>query len=704
MSLNHVLAGTPVPLAVTFEAAAVVADLSVGGSVAVAGDMKVSGDMTVMGTLNSAEPLIELNKMGASAEAIGVYALRENPPGPDVYTGFVRDEGSGTWYLFDGSATAPPAADLSQLGEMEAKSLVLSSLLNVQGDATVEGNLGAGNVYTGAVVASSVESATLSTSAAAVVVNDSATNQAGIGLYAPITPLAPGPTYYAGLMRQAGDDAKWHLTDGVTIPPPGDLSSSHGSLEVDTLTCRVLNRVDELKVDDPLFEVNAAAVDDSMAVGFYAQQIPAGPVYFTGLVREPASKNWYLIDNSPLEPPNPGAYANQGHLTVGQLDASGLINGAGNVYGDLLLGTGSGNMARFPPGADGTLFQSVGGSPTWFTPSGGGYLPLGGGTMSDDINMGGNSLTSAPFLDNAAGTVEIAPNAAALSISQPGVISAVLGGLSVASTINGAGSASGDLLVGTGANSMATLSPGADGSSLQMSGGAATWVTPSGGGYLPLGGGTMSGPIDLGGNSLTTVGTVDNSGGIQFIGPNALGLSISQLGVTTNVRGGLSVAATVNGAGIGLGDLLVGSGAGSMQRLAPGGNGTLLQMTGGGPAWTPFSIGQSYGYGATFAVSGFARANGDASDAADAAEVVGDRQPVLGAGAVRGIGYSTTSGDNTTQYQITKNGGLVSVVTGTGAAGFGAVFVAVAAGDVLACGYNGVGTAPGASTLGLLVS
>lgn len=473
MSLNHLVQPSPgSELDVTF------------ANVAATGNVSVSGMLTASGGIESSGPLVELNSSGGPADAIGFFAPRDADfPGPDVYCGLVRDGAS--WYLLDDSSSAPPDADLGALGDLNVKGFAASGLAHISGDTIVDSDISAANVLTGGVVATEVETIGLSVADPSLSLNGFAVNQAGIGFSAPITPLAPGPQYYAGLMREAGDDGRWHLFDGVTLLPPADITSAHGDLEVDELKCRVLHRVEELKVDDPLFEINAAAADDSMAVGFYAQQIPVGPTYYTGLVREPTAKKWYLIDNSVFEPPNPGAYGSLGDFRVAEFksdtgDASLFVSGSDILTG----GTGSFHILN----AAGLWLQNSSARITLerFT---------NGGEALVDIttdNTGEEWLFGAAVGDDDFTINTLVDTVVRLKQDK----SAEFTG-----TINGAGLASGDLLVGDGAGAMATLPPGGDGELLTISGGSAAWVAPR-----------MSFAQQFGGNALAAAGYFVSNG------------------------------------------------------------------------------------------------------------------------------------------------------------------------------------------------
>jgi hypothetical protein len=732
MSLNHLAPGTATPLAIECK------------SLQVTNDVVVNGMITAAGGIESSGPLLEINVDGGAADAIGFFAPRDaDIPGPDVYCGLVRDGPS--WYLLDDSATAPPDADLGALGDLNVKGLTANGLAHVVGDLTVDSNLG----VSGASFLDAVTATSTTISAPAAVVNSTALDQPGIGFYAPRTPVAPGPTQYCGLLREAGDDNKWHLVDGTTTAPPGDLLS-HGNLEVDTLKARVVVRVEELKVDDPLFEVNAAAVDDTQTVGFYAQQIPAGPTYYTGLVREPTAKKWYLIDNSAFEPPNPGAYGSLGDFSTAEFK-SATADASLEVKGTDVTTTGTGTLHVLSD--NGLWLQSSGPYITLerSTPADPAVLGITTDSNAQEWGIGARSGDDDFTLYTTGGTVARFTQANAASFT---------------GTINTAGSGAGDLLIGDGAGAMVRLPPGANGTTLQMSAGTAAWVAPGATGFLPLSGGTMSGAIAMGGNSVTgadaftgnsldrasagtlSIGTggfssaitlgkagqamsvpcsptftdlivadngirtpvLDYLGGSLTVGsPNATGVDVSVLGALTTVKGSLQTnqALTVTTTSALQGAVTFGSGGTSYTLPTARGitNQILVENGGGAPAWTSLSTGQVYASaGVLTGATGYGIAWAQSATAANAAEGVATRHIMLRAGTITRMSYSTANGTATSEYAIRLNGADATTFLGTGAAGTAVVAVAVAIGDTVSLWHTGAGVSPDNSILTIVVT
>ena len=271
-----------------------------------------------------------------------------------------------------------------------------------------------------------------------------------------------------------------------------------------------------------------------------------------------------------------GTYPNP---TVAKANGNSFPSGV--TTGDLIYGSGANALSRLAAGTNTYVLTMSGGLPVWAASAGGAPSGAAGGDLS--------------------GTYPNPTVAKANGNSFP------------------SGIATGDLLYGSGANTLSKLAAGTNAYVLTMSGGLPVWAASAGGSPSGSAGGDLSGtypnPTVAKANGNTFPASIATGDLLYGSGANAL----SKLPAGTNayvltMSGGLPVwaapaggtpsgaaggdlsgtypnptVAKANGntfpASIATGDILYGSGANTLSKLAAGTNGFLLTLSGGVPAW-----------------------------------------------------------------------------------------------------------------------
>jgi hypothetical protein len=279
--------------------------------------------------------------------------------------------------------------------------------------------------------------------------------------------------------------------------------------------------------------------------------------------------------------------------------------------------TGTFQTGDYIVAQDGPIWVCTsGGSPgTWNSPGSGPFLPLAGGTMTGDIDMGDNYITDCKYLEvhGLTGATEQ---------------SRYVGGTTSGAPSSGGPFQVGDYIIAQDGNLFICTVAGSPG----------VWSGPSGGPFLPLSGGTMSGDINMGATH-----AVKNASYLSPFGLTAQTQNASRyIGATTSGAPG--------GTGYSIGDYIIAQNgnifictAVSPLTWSAIGTGTFLPLAGG-------TMSGDINMGATHAVSNASYFSpfGLTAQTQNASRYIG----ATTSGAPGGTGYSI--GD----YIIAQNGNI----------------------------------------------
>ena len=253
-----------------------------------------------------------------------------------------------------------------------------------------------------------------------------------------------------------------------------------------------------------------------------------------------------------------GVSANSLTLTTALPVTSGGLGFGSVAAGDLIYGSASNTLGKLSKGTDGQILTLASGVPSWINaPS---------TTSTTNLTISNSSGTTLNVSSNDSSAVSVTGGISANSLALTTALPVTSGGLGFGSV------AAGDLIYGSGTNTLGKLSKGTDGQILTLASGVPLWTNaPST---------TSTTNLTISNNSGTTLTiSSSDSAAVSVTG----GVSANSLALTT------ALPVTSGGTGFGsvaTGDLIYGSGTNILGKISKGTDGQILSLASGVPSWT----------------------------------------------------------------------------------------------------------------------